>query len=175
MVQGGHDVQLHLHASYFSARHADGYWHQHYPELDLAQLPYDTQVSMLRRCKEFLDTELRPVKPDYRCIAFRASSWSMQPSRDIVRALADTGFTIDTSVWKYGRFTRPVRFDYRTAYSDMIPWPISEEEVCDCDPEGRLFEFPIYSESQPIWRFLSPHRIYRLLWRHLNPIWRDAE
>lgn len=174
-VKGGHDVQLHLHASYFSTRHMDGYWHQHYPELDLAQLPYATQVAMLKRCRDFLDSELTPAKPDYRCFAFRAASWSMQPSQNIVKALSDVGFTIDSSVWKYGRFSSPVRFDYRRAHSDMVPWPVSTSDVCDRDSDGPLFEFPIYSESQPIWRFLSPHRIFRALEKHLNPIWNDPQ
>ena len=161
-VRTGHDVQLHLHASYFNARHEDGHWKQDYSELDLAQLPFERQKELIRRCKGFLEDTLRPVKPDYRCYAFRASNWSMQPSTDILRALTDNGITLDTSVWKYGRFRRPVQFDYRTAHSAM-------------DPQGPLLEFPIYSESQPAWRFLSPHRVYRAIDRRLNPLWKAPE
>lgn len=174
-VRTGHDVQLHLHASYCNARHRDGYWQQDYSELDLAQLPLERQRELIARCKGFLQDTLRVARPDYRCFAFRASNWSMQPSGNIQRALVENGITLDTSVWKYGRFRRPVQFDYRSAQSALVPWPADEQEICRLDPEGKLLEVPIYSELQPAWRFLSPHRVYRAIDRRFNPLWKDPE
>src|SRR5215475_14011800 len=40
-VKRGHDVQLHLHASYFNARHEDGRWIQDWSEYNFASLPLE--------------------------------------------------------------------------------------------------------------------------------------
>ena len=171
-VRTGHDVQLHVHSSYFNATWDESAqaWKQDYAEYDLASLPYDRLRAMIRAGKELLETTCRAAKPDYRCFAFRAANWSMHPSRTIVRALVDEGFRIDTSVWKYGRYDDLVKFDYRGAHSDLVPWPVDEEDVCRRDPSGRLFEFPIYTEEQPIWVFLTPNRVYRVIAQRLNPL-----
>lgn len=171
-VKTGHDVQLHIHSSYFNAvwDEAKGYWRQDYSEYDLASLPYERVRAMIRQGKQLLEDTCRAAKPDYRCFAFRAANWSMQPSPNIVRALVEEGFTIDTSVWKYGVYDDLVKFDYTDAYSDLVPWPIDPRDVCRRDPEGRLFEFPIYTERQPLWVFLTANRVYRVIAQRLNPL-----
>ncbi len=176
-VRTGHDVQLHLHSSYCNATWdaAERRWRQDWSEYDLASLPYERLRELIHRGKTFLERTLRRVDPDYRCFAFRAANWSMHPSPNIVRALVEEGFCIDTSVWKYGRYDDLVRFDYSGAFSDLLPWPVDEADVCRRDPRGQLFEFPIYTERQPIWVFLTPNRVYRVLAQRLNPLPRVEE
>lgn len=171
-VRTGHDVQLHIHSSYFNATWDDakGYWKQDYDEYDLARLPYPRVREMIRRGKALLEETCRPAKPDYECFAFRAANWSMHPSPNIVRALVDEGFRVDTSVWKYGRYDDLVKFDYSAAHSDVVPWPIDASDVCRRDPAGALFEFPIYTERQPLWVFLTANRVYRVIAQRLNPL-----
>jgi hypothetical protein len=171
-VKTGHDVQLHIHSSYFNATwdEPSGYWKQDYSEYDLASLPYERVREMIRAGKRLLEETCRAAKPDYRCFAFRAANWSMQPSPNIVRALVEEGFRIDTSVWKYGVYDDLVKFDYTAAHSALVPWPIDPEDVCRRDPEGRLFEFPIYTEQQPLWVFLTANRVYRVVAQRLNPL-----
>ena len=86
----------------------------------------------------------------------------MQPSADIVRALREQGIRIDTSVFKHGSRTGLVRFDYQDAFSDLVPWPVDPTEICRADPQGELWEVPIYCENRPIWDFLSVARFYRV-------------
>ncbi|HVH47480.1 MAG TPA: hypothetical protein VM925_34330 [Labilithrix sp.] len=171
-VKTGHDVQLHIHSSYFNATwdESKGYWKQDYSEYDLASLPYDRVREMIRQGKRLLEQTCRVGKPDYECFAFRAANWSMQPSPNIVRALLEEGLRIDTSVWKFGRYDDLVKFDYTAAHSDLVPWPIDESDVCRRDPAGKLFEFPIYTEEQPIWVFLTANRVYRVIAQRLNPL-----
>ena len=171
-VKTGHDVQLHIHSSYFNATwdETKGAWKQDWSEYDLASLPYERVRDMVVRGKALLEETCRKAKPDYECFAFRAANWSMHPSGAIVRALIEEGFRIDTSVWKYGRYDDLVKFDYRYAYSDLVPWPVDESDVCRRDPEGKLFEFPIYTEEQPLWTFLTANRVYRVLAQRLNPL-----
>jgi hypothetical protein len=171
-VHTGHDVQLHVHSSYFNATwdEAKACWRQDYSEYDLARVPYERLRAMIRAGKDLLETTCRAAKPDYECYVFRAANWSMHPSPTIVRALVDEGFRIDTSVWKHGRYDDLVKFDYSAAYSDLLPWPIDPNDVCRRDPNGRLFEFPIYTEKQPIWVFLTANRVYRVIAQRLNPL-----
>ncbi|MBX3206569.1 MAG: hypothetical protein KF764_15965 [Labilithrix sp.] len=171
-VKTGHDVQLHIHSSYFNATwdETKGYWKQDYAEYDLASLPYERVREMIRRGKGLLEETCRVARPDYECFAFRAANWSMQPSPNIVRALVEEGFRIDTSVWKHGVYDDLVKFDYSDAHSDLVPWPIDSNDVCRRDPDGRLFEFPIYTEQQRLWVFLTANRVYRVIAQRLNPL-----
>jgi hypothetical protein len=171
-VRTGHDVQLHIHSSYFNATwdEAKGYWKQDWSEYDLASLPYERLREMIARGKRLLEETCRAARPDYECFAFRAANWSMHPSPNIVRALIDEGLRIDTSVWKYGRYDDLVKFDYTAAHSDLVPWPVDAADVCRRDPGGRLFEFPIYTEEQPLWVFLTANRVYRVVAQRLNPL-----
>jgi hypothetical protein len=78
-----------------------------------------------------------------------------------VRALVNNVFRIETSVFKHGRRQGLVNFDYSNAHSDLIPWPVDEEDICRRNDSGKLIEVPIYSEQRWIGAFLSPGRIYR--------------
>jgi hypothetical protein len=171
-VRTDHDVQLHIHSSYSNATwdEAKGYWKQDWTEYDLASLSYERLRALIRQGKTLLEETCRKAKPTYECFAFRAANWSMHPSPNIVRALVDEGFRIDTSVWKYGRYDDLVKFDYTNAHDALVPWPVADDDVCRRDPKGRLFEFPIYTEQQPIWRFLTANRVYRVIAQRLNPL-----
>jgi hypothetical protein len=167
-IQKGHDVQLHIHSSYFNAKHENGRWIQDWSEYNFAGLPYDRMDWMVRIGKQFIETLLRPADPFYRCIAFRAANWSVNPSHNVVRALINNGITIDTSVFKYGRRNGLVTFDYTGAYSQIVPWRVKEEDICGRDDTSRLWELPIYCEKRWIGAFLTLNRIYRVFmgWRH---------
>ncbi|MBW2660860.1 MAG: hypothetical protein JRD93_02465 [Deltaproteobacteria bacterium] len=159
----GHDVQLHIHSSYFRAHHNQGRWCQDWSEYNFADLPYDRMVWMVRTGKKFLETFLRPVNQKYRCIAFRAANWCVSPSRNVVKALLANNIIIDTSVFKGGRRQGLVNFEYSDAYHHMRPWPASLDDICRYASDSRLWEFPIYTEQRRIVSFLSINRFYRAL------------
>jgi hypothetical protein len=172
-VRTGHDVQLHMHTSYYNSRYVDGQLAQDYADYDLARLPPERLDLLVREGKDWLEGLLRPVDPGYRCVAFRAANWSMNPAAGIVGALERNGIPIDTSVFKWGKRDGMVHFDYSHAHSDLVPWPIDREDVCRRDPAGRVLEFPIYCESRPVWQFLTPNRVFRAVQGRLHPLPRD--
>jgi hypothetical protein len=159
----GHDVQLHLHSSYFRAHYSQGRWHQDWSEYNFAGLPYDRMVWMVRTGKEFLETLIRAVDQKYQCIAFRAANWSVSPSRSVVDALSENNILIDTSVFKGGRRQGVVSFDYSSAHHHLRPWPASPDDICRRTSSSRLWEFPIYAEQRHLSAFLSVNRFYRAL------------
>jgi hypothetical protein len=169
-VRTGHDVQLHVHPSYFNARLAGGRWALDYAEYDLARLGFARIDAIVRSGKTYLEELLRPVDESYACVASRSANWSMHPSPNLVRALVRNGIRIDTSVFKYGRRAGAVRFDYRHAHSELVPWRVDPADVCRADPAGELLEFPIYSENRPLPAFISANRLYRALQSRLHPL-----
>ncbi len=159
----GHDVQLHMHSSRFNARWEDERWVGDLAEDNIAVLELERISEMLRIGKEYLEELLTPVDAGYRCTAFRAPAWTMQPSKNMLIALADNGFEIDTSVFKYGKMNTNIQFDYSGAESEVVPWPASESNVCLRDPDGKILEIPIYCERRPIWTFLTRCRLQRVM------------
>ncbi|MDM7998533.1 MAG: hypothetical protein QUS33_00665 [Dehalococcoidia bacterium] len=110
-VQRGHDVQAHIHPHWLvteiirdepgivkyefeRAKFFLGNW---IPEGGPALRRFCADV--LRRAKTYLEDLLRPVNPSYRCIAFRAGGYGLQPNAgDVLWALRDAGYLIDSSV-----------------------------------------------------------------------------
>jgi hypothetical protein len=167
-VRCGHDVQLHIHSSYFNARYDRGRWVQDWSEYDFAGLGLERLREVIRAGKEFLESLLQPVDPRYKCNVFRAANWSVSPSINVVRALVENGIKIDTSVFKYGRRRGLVNFDYSGAFSQLVPWKVDGNDICAASEAGRLVEFPIYSENRWLGAFLTPQRLHRAYetWRH---------
>lgn len=161
-VSRGHDVQLHIHSSYFNATHDGRRWLQDWGEYDFAGLSLDRMRMMVKKCREFLESILQPLNPNYRCLAFRAANWSVNPGGKVAKVLLENDITIDTSIFKYGVRTGLVKFDYSNAFSEVVPWPASQEDLCAKDYRSRLWEFPIYSENRWIGAFLTANRVYRV-------------
>jgi hypothetical protein len=162
-IRRGHDVQLHLHSSYFNAQYKSGRWEQDWSEYNFAVLPFERSSELVRIGKQYLENLLKPGDPAYECIVFRAANWAVSPSRNVVRALLENDIQIETSVFKHGRREGIVSFDYTNAHSDLVPWPVDENDVCRKDEAGQLVEFPIYCENRWIGAFLTRNRIYRVL------------
>jgi len=162
-IRKGHDVQLHIHSSYFNARYDNGVWIQDWSEYDFANLPYERMDWMVRTCKQFLETLLKPIDPLYGCIAFRAANWSVSPSNNVVRALAGNDIRIDTSIFKYGLRNGIVKFDYSQAYSPIVPWRVKEDDMCAQSDDGPLWELPIYTEKRWIGSFVTLNRAVRAI------------
>ena len=167
-IQTGHDVQLHIHSSYFNAQFGEGRWSQDWSEYNFAGLPYERMAWMIGTGKKYLEELLRPVDAGYRCLAFRAANWSVSPSRNVIRSLLDHGIRIDTSVFKYGRRNGLAKFDYTHAHSALRPWRANLDDICQQDESSQLWEFPIHSDLRWIGAFLSANRIYRAVqtYRH---------
>ena len=162
-IKRGHDVQLHLHSSYFNAWHDGQRWVQDWSEYDFARLPYERMDWMVKVSKNYLETIIREINPTYRCIAFRAANWSVCPANNVARALINNGIKIDTSVFKYGQREGIVGFDYTHAHSQAEPWRVREDDFCVAGGGAELWEFPIYSENRWIGAFVTPNRLYRAI------------
>lgn len=169
-VGSGHDVQLHLHTSYFNAEFDGTRWAQDYSEYSFANLAPARIAEYIWAGKEYLEQNLPPESAGYSCYAFRAANWSMQPSGPAVAALAGQGFKVDTSVFKHGRRSGLVNFDYSQAPSHLLPWRVSPANVCEQQTDGPLLEAPIYCEKRWLGAFISAPRLQRAMVSRRHPL-----
>lgn len=111
LVGAEHDVQAHLHPHWLVTRiEHDAAGHSHYrTSLDKYLLgnwtPPDGRTlhdfcrELFCRARDYLHALLRPARPGYNCIAFRAGGYGLQPHSDVIlSALRDAGYLIDSSV-----------------------------------------------------------------------------
>lgn len=162
-IKRGHDVQLHMHSSYFKAVHKNGAFDQCIEEYNMAALPIERIDEMVGQCVEYLETLLKPIKKDYHVWLFRAANWSMMPTENLYRVLVKHGITHDTSVFKGGVQGGNVCYDYREAYDNLFAYPAAVTNINERDEKGKLIELPIYTEMRPWWNFVSVIRVFRMI------------
>lgn len=90
----GHDIQLHIHPQWSQAKYENGSW---LLEGDWSLTNYSPEEAegMIREGNNYLESLLRRLNPDYRCIAFRAGAWALAPSPHLLGILARLGFVLD--------------------------------------------------------------------------------
>ena len=165
-LRRGHDVQLHVHSSWFNAKWDGKSWDQCIDEYNMAALPMERIDEMVSQCVSYLHDLLRPVKPDYKVWLFRAANWSMMPTESIYQVLLKHGITADTSVYKGGIQGGNVSYDYSEAYDCLLSYPANARNINHLAPAsqtGIITEYPIYTEMRPFWSFVSPIRIFRMV------------
>lgn len=162
-IRRGHDVQLHIHSSYFKAHWNGIHFDQCIEEYNMAALPHERITEMVGQCVEYLESLLKPIKSDYKVWLYRAANWSMMPTPILYKVLTEYGITHDTSIYKGGCQGGNVCYDYRNAYDNLLSYPASAKDINRYDAYGTLIEMPIYTEMRPFWSFISPIRVFRMI------------
>jgi hypothetical protein len=117
----GHDIQLHVHPQWYKAGY-DGQWHLT-SDWSILNYPRATAFELLSSCKTYLETLLRKVKPDYKCISFRSGAWCIAPSPHMMELLVQLGIVFDMSIVSGVRYdTRHIKLDYTKCEEDFLPY-----------------------------------------------------
>jgi len=148
----GDDVQLHVHPQWLLAKPVErAEWNINSSHWRTAKLPdgigdVNNKLSLrglFYHGKKTLESMIRPVKPDYVCNVFRAGGYCIQPEKDVLQALRENGFRVDSSVCPGRSLDRdPAYFDFRTAPRDLAFWRISDK-VDSPNNDGDLLELPV--------------------------------
>ncbi len=155
-VQRGHDAQVHIHPHWLETEichEADGRSrYQFDPTRCLLSncvdhsggQVYDFALDLLSRAKKYLSDLLRPVAPDYQCVAFRAGGWGIQPGeKEIFAALKDAGYLIDSSVGPGMRFITDANQVDFTGVPRQGNYYLSPREGLARAADEGVFEIPI--------------------------------
>lgn len=156
-IRRGHDVQLHLHPSWLpelGARRNGSSWYWDWSRGRVHDYPGEVGT-LLRRCRERLESILREEDPDYSVTSFRAGAYEAQPFERLYRGLIEAGISCDSSVHAGGR--REGRsYDYSLAYSDRRPYYASryDPQLLAPPAEAAIIELPVFAfERGRIWSF----------------------
>lgn len=93
MQERGHDVQLHLHPQWLGATRRDDYnflgkrW-------NIGQYEPLQQRTLISEAIAYLKSLLGDVNAEYSVVAYKAGSWGMQPSRQLMETLQSQGVRI---------------------------------------------------------------------------------
>jgi hypothetical protein len=118
----GHDVQLHLHPQWRNATYVDNKWQLSGDWSILNYTPGDAR-EMLTAAKDYLETLLRPVNPNYACVSYRSGAWCIAPSLHMLSLLAELGIVFDMSIVAGVRYdTRNIKLDYTSCEEDFLPY-----------------------------------------------------
>ena len=155
-----HDIQLHLHPQWFNAVYEREHWFLRNEHYSLVNLPKETISDYITIGKEYLEAIGTQVKQDYKCIAFRAGHWLIQPSRNVVDSLEEAGFLYDTSIFKWAKFQK-VGFssDFTEAYSHFSPWVVDPDDITKKADRTGLYEIPIFTRKVFFPKMLTHKRI----------------
>jgi hypothetical protein len=124
----GHDVQLHVHPQWSDAVYNEGRW-QLRGAWSILEYPVAEAQSMLKDAKDYLESLLRPLNPEYRCVSFRSGSWCIAPSKYVLPILSELGIVFDMSIADGLFYETPrVKLDYRHLDEPFLPYyPMMED------------------------------------------------
>jgi len=166
MIRRGHDVQLHLHPQWLEeagCQYTNDGWKWNLDYFRLPNLPEGNPNDRLsirglfHQGVKTLEELLTPIDPTYKCIAFRAGGYCIQPSETIIKAMLEVGILADSSVAKGAYNTKyPYFYDFRNAHSNCDPWWADPKDITKAseDNKATILEVPIYSCPRTIF-----HRI----------------
>jgi hypothetical protein len=161
LVKQGHDIQLHIHPQWYNALFEGGKWklnHQ-FASVDDLFVSQKEVTQYIKTRKNVLEEIIHEVDPSRKIIAYRAGSFCAQPGKKLIKALADNNIRIDSSVVKgMAHESNFSAIDYRSTANNGPFWRISNDVSID-DPNGLLYEFPIFSIMKRRWNQISIKRL----------------
>ena len=138
----GHNVQLHLHPQWMNAVYdVSGHWLLDNRYWRIGDLSENEVNEILQRGKNWLEAEVARNVPDYRCLAFRAGGWCIQPSDAIIKGMQKYGLFVESTVAP--KAYNPVKgewCDFRDA--PELPYWFIDRNVCEPSSSG-IIEVPI--------------------------------
>lgn len=108
LAQCRHDIQLHIHPHWYNAsidKHGCISFNKEFYRLHNYGFSESSERCAYKIISEginYLNNTIRIENPSYKCIAYRAGGFCVQPEIDLFKALYDNGIRIDSSVAMYG-------------------------------------------------------------------------
>lgn len=95
LLDDKHDIQLHLHPSWFKAQYEGEKWK--FEQNDYSLDKHDNPVELIKKAKYTLDS-LAGSNSNYNCCAYRAGGFCLSPEEEILNTLYRLGIVFDSSV-----------------------------------------------------------------------------
>jgi hypothetical protein len=169
----GHDIQLHVHPQWVNAKYSERKWILDFNNWRLGDFSSEdgyTIKDLIRDGKNELENIIKPVLPDYRCIAFRAGYYNIMPSEEVYSALMELGLKIDSSIYPGGFENGSIqRFDYRKIPINLGYWWANETDIRnESKTIKEVLEIPVFALSIPRWKKVFTFSKIKSLFLHRN-------
>ena len=159
--QAGNDIQLHIHPNWLNSTYENGKWvistkGYKLHDFDLNENGYGRHL--LRQGKEYLENTLRSVDDTYRCIAYRAGGFCIQPEEKLFEALLENGIVIDSSVAQKQVAVATVQdYNFRNIPKELSWWMTPADGFSKAVPrqENALYEVCIGGVRNNPFKFLG--------------------
>ncbi|MBF0419117.1 MAG: hypothetical protein HQL78_03015 [Magnetococcales bacterium] len=170
-ITRGHDVQAHLHPHWLQTEMINGRYLFAEKDFLLGSLRADLDPcrqiveQLLTRTVTYLQNLLQPMDPNYRCLAFRAGGYGLQPrEKMILAALIQSGFVMDSSIIPGLRHhTSTHQVDFSKVPRQANYWLHPQGGIEDPGREGEgLLEIPIpgyHATPWQAWRINLPEAL----------------
>jgi len=161
LIRRGHDLQLHLHPEWVGAAFDNGHWRlkQHKRTVDSLFETAAEVSSFMGERKAVIDGFYESAGSSQRVRAYRCGAFCAQPGDKLLRALAENGILIDSSLVKgLRRRDAHVFLDFTGAPEVRRHWQIVAD-VAHEDVSGKVTEIPIYSRFGRRAQQLTPRRL----------------
>lgn len=144
----GHDVQLHIHPQWVDAEYKEAKWIMKNPKRAITDFSNGKIKEVLREGKSKLENLLKPINPDYECVAMRLTNmgWTEAPE-EVIDPMKDIGIKIHS-------------------LSDSDNPQNNVKGYWALDSNNEVFEFPIHSIKVPKYKMFTPRRIINALYRY---------
>ena len=160
MVKYGQDVQLHLHTNWLSAEKIKGQIIPGQRGYRIQEFDFDTNSNtseIVRKGKMYLEDVCHSRNKNYRCIAYRAGGFAVQPEEKLFKVLIDNDILIDSSIVPHMKADGINHYDY-TRVPNKINWWIDPEK--GLNKEGTaycnsIFEVPIATATPRLWQVIG--------------------
>lgn len=150
IISNGNDVQAHIHPHWNTLKINNNNY-----EIDLntyllgnlgknRQECYKIILNILLKTKIYLENVLKKIDQNYKCLAYRAGGYGLQPNEDLlIEALENSGYLIDSSVVP-GMFYKSKfhNIDFRNT-PNLANYFISKEYCLKRPSDRGIFEIPI--------------------------------
>jgi hypothetical protein len=153
-LKRGHDIQLHLHPHWLHTELENGKFliSEKYSLSDFASDSYPENIEgIIESGYNALSEICREVDPDYKCTAFRAGGYSLQPkTAEILSSLYHNGIRFDSSISRGYYFKSDTSFvDYRKIV-DQPNWILPFNGDLLSEAKAGILEIPIASKIKNI-------------------------
>lgn len=159
-IDKGHDAQLHIHPQWQDSRYSgDNTWQLDSNKWRIGDLQPDESYNHLYNGKKWLEDLLSTSSTSYKCIAFRAGGWCIQPSHHIVQKLLSLGFIIDSTIAPgYLNVSKGEWSDFRKTTNKPY-WQSADDLLLETGTG--LIEIPIATAKIKAWQHLNAIRLAR--------------
>ncbi len=160
MYKMDQDVQLHIHSHWLESEYKNEEWIFDSKSYRLQSFGFDESVeenvySIIRSGREYLESTIQKVAPEYRCIAYRAGGFTLQPHQELIKALYKEGIRIDSSIAPMLSSGGANSYEY-THVIQNVNWNISSDNEwwIDSNNTEALYEIPVATENKNPFCFL---------------------